>query len=99
MSKPSAIKVGSCYECVKHQYVSGCRIKNTSFSGIPIPPACPLPKWPSIARKKVEEQTEGWLAKFDVGNTAADPLRIETLATPLVIEMLKSIGVEIEDGD
>jgi hypothetical protein len=59
--------------------------------------SCPLPKLPSVKREWVEEQTKGWLAQFEVGQTAADPRPIEVLATPLVIEMLKSIGVEVCD--
>jgi hypothetical protein len=89
-----AIKVESCEDCPLED---DCDIRVPYFLELPIPDSCPLPKWPSVIREWIEEQTGGWLAPFEVGQTAADPRRIEVLATPLIIEILKSIGVEVKE--
>jgi len=62
-----------------------------------IPASCPLPKLPSVMIDQVMNVTLKMLAIYEVVKKGY--LTTKESATDVLADWLKSIGVEIEDGD
>ena len=54
MTDKRMIVVESCYDCVRKGYRVGCPKNKHTFSGLPMPASCPLPKWPSTDMGTIE---------------------------------------------
>jgi hypothetical protein len=95
MSKARAIRIESCLTCCN---VATCYEFSKSANSISepyvIPSSCPLPAWPSVDSEFVNK----WADKFMDHEWPTDWLdRIFRQTKDDVIDMLKSIGVEVSD--
>jgi len=90
MTDKRMIVVESCYDCVRKGYRVGCPKNKHTFSGLPIPASCPLPKLPSVTRDQL---------RFRAHVIATDQNLGEMHVLSLLEDLMNQINVEIEDGD
>jgi hypothetical protein len=89
MSDKRAYLISECWQCKENPV---CKIlNNTGHKGI-IPSSCPLPKWPSVTKNYVLQMISRLIPACVSGGGLEERFND-------ILAWLKSIGVEVRDGD